>query len=492
MISRIVAEVQPAQTRIALMEDGALAEYYVERPGKERLAGNIYKGRVVNVLPGMDAAFVDIGLERNAFLYAKDVLLNPDEFEFSFSVNPVSEKKMTIRDLVSAGQELLVQITKEPSGTKGARITTHITLPGRLIVLMPTVDYVGVSRRIEDEKQREESKERAEKLRPAGVGMIVRTVAAEASNQELSDEIEDLMKQMKSIFACSRQKTAPACIYRDNDLLTRTVREMLKDSVDELVVDDRKAYAKLRENAMQYCPHLANRIRLFPDTVDIFDYYSLEDKVDRSFSRKVWLKSGGYLIIDHTEALTAIDVNTGKYVGERDLQRTLLKTNLEAAREIAHQIRLRDIGGIIVIDFIDMLMPEDQRQVVECLKDALKADSTRTNVLGMTSLGLVEMTRKKVRQRVSAILHETCPYCNGTGRIMTAESVALKVMKEYRKLCRDTSASSFALFVHPDVGDYLKREKLPGKRAEIRRDASLHREEFRFEPILEKKTETIS
>ena len=484
MSNRIVIEVQPLQTRVALVENGILAEYYVERPGRERLAGNIYKGRVANVLPGMEAAFVDIGLERNAFLYAGDVALNPEEFEFEGKSSPVASNRPSIRELVRAGQELMVQVTKDPAGSKGARITTHITLPGRLLVLMPTVDYVGVSRRIEDENLRAELKARTEALRPQGMGVIVRTVAAEATEEEMAEEIAALTETWEQIQHELHRTTAPACLYRDSDLLMRAVRDMFNDKIDEMVINDAEAYERARRMAERICPELRGRIRHFNDAVDIFDYYSLEEKVDKSFSRKVWLKSGGYLVIDHTEALTAIDVNTGKYVGERDLQKTLVKTNLEAANEIAHQVQLRDIGGIIIIDFIDMLEAEHQQQVVNALKEALKGDSTRTNVLGMTSLGLVEMTRKKVRQRVSTILHETCPYCSGSGRVLTAESVALKVLKELRKLRQEDNNCRYMLKVHADVADYLEREELLDENVEVYRSRSAHIEFFRLSPIL--------
>jgi ribonuclease G len=484
MSNRIVIEVQPLQTRVALVENGVLAEYYVERPGRERLAGNIYKGRVANVLPGMEAAFVDIGLERNAFLYAGDVALNPEEFEFEGKSSPVGASRPSIRELVRAGQELMVQVTKDPAGSKGARITTHVTLPGRLLVLMPTVDYVGVSRRIEDEDLRAGLKAKIDSLRPQGMGVIVRTVAAEASLEEMADEIASLLEMWDQIQHELHRTTAPACLYRDSDLLMRAVRDMFSDHIDEMVINDAEAYEKARRMAERICPELRSRIRHFTDSADIFDYYSLEEKVDKSFSRKVWLKSGGYLVIDHTEALTAIDVNTGKYVGEKDLQKTLVKTNLEAAQEIAHQVRLRDIGGIIIIDFIDMLQAEHQQQVVAALKEALKSDSTRTNVLGMTSLGLVEMTRKKVRQRVSTILHETCPYCNGSGRVLTAESVALKVLKELRKLRQEDAEGRYMLKAHADVADYLEQGALLDERVEIYRSRSAHIEFFRISPVL--------
>lgn len=480
MSNKIIVDVQPRQTRVALMEDRLLAEYYVERPGKERLAGNIYEGRVENVLPGMEAAFVNIGLERNAFLYAGDVALNPDEFEFEDQPSQSPKVSHAIKDLVSTGQELMVQVTKDPVGAKGARITTHVTLPGRLMVLMPTVDYVGVSRRIVDEEERTRLKAQVDALRPAGMGVIVRTACREADLEDMRAELESLERIWRQILALSKHTRAPARLYCDSDLLLRAVRDLMNEEVSEFIVNDPEAFQRARELAEKICPQFVDRFRLFTEGYDVFDYYNLEEKVDKSFSRRVWLKSGGYLIIDHTEALTTIDVNTGKYVGERDLQKTILKTNLEAAQEIARQVRLRDIGGIIILDFIDMLESQNQTMVVDALKEALTKDRTRTNVLGMTSLGLVEMTRKKVRQRVSTMLHCTCPYCNGTGRVLTAESVALKVLKEIRRQRAQTNISRFILKVHADVADYLEQEGLLEDDIEVYRSRSAHIESFRL------------
>ncbi|MGI6316876.1 MAG: Rne/Rng family ribonuclease [Christensenellales bacterium] len=479
MSKQIVIDVQPVQTRIALTEGKNLSEYYVERPGKARLAGNIYKGRVANVLPGMEAAFVSIGLERNAFLYAGDIAVDPENFEEDAEPAHRGDTP-SIKELVTQGQELLVQVTKDPSGSKGARITTHITLPGRLMVLMPTVDYVGVSRKIEEEAERCRLKALIEEIRPPHTGLIIRTACREATREDMEAELRQLTQLWESIQTLARTVNAPACLYCDSDLLLRAVRDMLNDDIERVLVNQEEAYAQVRDLAGRLCPQYLDRIELFTQSYDIFDYFNLEEKVDRSFSRRVWLKSGGYLIIDHTEALTVIDVNTGKYVGEKDLQQTILRTNLEAAEEIARQVRLRDIGGIIVIDFIDMLEGGNQQKVIDALKEALSADRTRTHVVGMTGLGLVEMTRKKVRQRVFTISHTTCPYCNGSGRVMTAESVALKVLKEVRRQKAQTMVEHFILKVHADVADYLERENLLDESVEVYRSRSSHIEAFRL------------
>lgn len=483
--NKIVVDVQPRQTRVALVENGQLAEYYVERPGRERLAGNIYKGRVVNVLPGMDAAFVDIGLARNAFLYAGDIVFNSEEFEFESGgkkerKDPV--ERLPIGKLVKPGQELMVQVVKDPVGSKGARITTHITLPGRLLVLMPTVDYVGVSRRIDEEEERARIKAMADEVRPKGCGLIARTAARDIEQDKMAEELRGLLAVWEQLTYKCNHVNAPYCVFRDSDLLVRAVRDMLSADITGMYVNDQAAYESMRDLATRLEPELVDRIHLHGEGYDIFDDFSLEEKVDKSFARRVWLKSGGYLIFDHTEALCVIDVNTGKYVGERDLQRTILKTNLEAAAEIAHQVRLRDIGGIIVIDFIDMLDSDSQQQVVQTLKDALKRDRTRTNVVGMTGLGLVEMTRKKVRQRVSVMMQTTCPYCGGSGLVLTAESVAQKILKELRIQRAKTGETAYVLKVHADVADYLEREHLLDADIEVYRSRSAHIEQYRLSP----------
>jgi len=424
MANKIIAECLPGQTRVALLEDGQLAEYYVERPGREKLAGNIYKGKVENVLPGMEAAFVQMGLEKNGFLYAGDVALNAEDFEFRGKSALNEGKKPNIRKLVSPGQEIIVQVTKDPVSTKGARLTTHVTLPGRSLVFMPTVDYVGVSRRIEDEEERSRLKAWAEKIRRDGMGLIVRTVAADATLESLQAEYDELEQLWQGIQHTAKTRNAPMCIYRDSDLLLRAVRDVFNDTVDEFWIDNPDAYSRACSFAKAVCPELADRIHLF-EGVDLFDHFSLEEKVDKSFQRRIWLKSGGTLIFDHTEALTVIDVNTSKFVGDRQLENTILKTNLEAVAEIAKQIRLRDIGGIILMDLIDMEEPEHRTQVLTALREALSRDRTRTNVVGFTGLGLVEMTRKKVRQRVSSVLHTPCPYCSGSGRDELFQSVVL-------------------------------------------------------------------
>jgi ribonuclease G len=484
----ILADVNPYQTRVALLEDGELSEYYVERPGRERLAGNIYKGVVRNVLPGMEAAFVDIGLEKNAFLYVGDIALDSSDFEFGESAQKLEQRM--IRQVVREGQELLVQVLKDPSGTKGARITTNITLPSRLMVMMPRMEYVGVSRRIEDEGERIRLKRIAESMRPQGVGLIIRTAAQGVSDQELADEIPTLLEWWHSLEHKEKQTTAPRELYRDTGLAARAFRDMFDRDVKRFVVNDKTAadeiLSMMREQGLD-----ETRLEYREGEYDLFDRFSIESDIKRTFQRKSWLKSGGYLMIDHTEALTVIDVNTGKYVGESNLQETIFHTNLEAAAEIARQIRLRDIGGIILIDFIDMETEQHRDELLHALKEALKHDRTRTNVLGITQLGLVEMTRKKIRQRVSTILHATCPVCNGSGRVLTPQSVALEILTQYRRASENIQCPRFALKVHADVVEYLEKSGMASemKNVEITASHGAHVESFKLSPVMEKVNE---
>jgi len=415
----IIIDVQQEQTRVAFLEESELVELHIEDNEQQRIAGNIYRGRVVNVLPGMQAAFVDIGLEKNAFLYAGDINTDKAVFEFNGNdSNKIADNLCgpSIKDLLKEGQEITVQVQKEPIGTKGAKVTTHITLPGRYTVLMPTVNYVGVSRRIEDEKERQRLKEVAECVKPDAMGLIVRTAAMDKDTSDFKSDVEFLIKLWNKIKDReSRKSRVPRLLHKDESIVYRTVRDLFTGDVDRLIVNDKNQYYKIREWVKFIAPNLINFVEYFESDRNIFQVYGIEEKIEKIVQKKVWLRNGGYIIIEPTEALTAIDVNTGKYVGEDNLEDTVLNTNMEAAREIARQIRLRDLGGIIVIDFIDMELEEHRQKVLEVLKEALKRDRTKTNVLGFTELGLLEMTRKKVRDQLAQALQKPCPYCGGTG-----------------------------------------------------------------------------
>jgi len=473
---QLIASIIPGQARLAVLENEKLVEYYVERPGNERPAGNIYKGKVVNVLPGMDAAFVDIGLEKNAFLYVGDIALDKENFKFKNYDKSVDIPD--IGDVLKQGEDILVQVVKDPLGTKGARITTHITLPGRMLVLMPTMDYVGVSRRIENEVERERLKSLAQEVCPDGMGIIIRTVAEGCDADELKQEILDLSKLWEDINDYANIKNSPAMIHRDNDLLLRSIRDLCADNTSEFIINEKTEYQRVAKMAKTLAPQWTGSVSFYDG--DIFTDMDIEKMVDKTFSRRIWLKNGAYLIVDHTEALTVVDVNSGKYVGTHNLQDTIIKVNKEAAIEIARQVRLRDIGGIIIIDFIDMAETSSKEEVVAVLEEELKKDRTRTNVVGMTGLGLVEMTRKKIRQRVATMMHKTCPYCHGSGRVFNEETISLKILREYLNMQRYSLNNKYILKVHTDVADYLEHEHLLPDNVEIYRSRSSHVEYYKL------------
>jgi len=490
MRREIIADVTPHEARVALLEDGELAEVQVELRGNERLVGNIYKGRVANVLPGMQAAFVDIGLDRNAFLYVGDILADKSDFDFPDAEGVVERelRDVNIRDVVKKGQEIMVQVLKQPGGTKGARITTHITLPGRTIVLMPTVDHIGVSRKIEDEKERERLKDILMEYKPKGMGIIVRTAAAGCTKEEMIRDIHFLERLWERIQKKSALVSAPRLIHAEETLMFRTVRDMFTADIDSFVINDREYYEKVLTIAEITQPEIADRIKLYTEPENVFDVYNVENKIDKIFSRKVWLDNGAYLIIDEAEALTAIDVNTGKYIGEDDLQETILNANLEAAKKIAKQLRLRDIGGIIIIDFIDMIDKKNEDLVVATLKEALKNDRTKTNVIGFTGLGLVEMTRKKVRRRVSALLQLPCGDCAASGRVMAPSAIAIKIRREVNRLVLGVEADKYLIETSPETVHYIEEcndkgiamlPSFPGKTFYISANRKLDRQAYR-------------
>ncbi len=491
MKREILVDINPHQTRVGMLEDGELAELYVERTGRERLVGNIYKGCVQNVLPGMQAAFVDIGLEKNAFLYAGDI--NADKSVFDFPDSHQSDKfEKNIVDMVRQGQEIILQVVKEPVGTKGARVTTNITLPGRTLVLVPTVNYIGVSRRIEDEAERTRLRETIERIKPAEMGVIVRTAAIGKTEEEFKADLTFLTRLWERISNRGRIVRAPRMIHSEEPLVFRTIRDTFTPDVSALIVNDEEYFDRVKIIAGIISPELADRVRLYDGSEDIFEHYRVEARVEKLLARKVWLKNGAYIVIDQTEALTAIDVNTGKYIGSDNLQQTLFETNCEAAREIARQLRLRDISGIIIIDFIDMESQENKNALVELLHECLKNDRTKSNVLGMTGLGLVEMTRKKLRNPLSATLQSPCPYCHGEGKVLSAESVAQKIRRSLLREFRNTSIASFIVETHPDVAAFIEgrtMEGMPvlpeekGRSVYISPDACRHIEEYAVRPV---------
>lgn len=429
MAMDIIVESMYGRTRLAVLEDGRLREMYTEQAGSEKLVGNIYMGRVENVLPGMQAAFVNIGLEKNAFLYAGDLKPGPD---CGFADTSKSAAQIPIQKLVKSGQEIMVQVIKEPGGSKGPRVSTHITLPGRALVLMPTVEYVGVSRRI-DEDERECLRARMNALKPEGMGAIVRTAGVDASDDELRAEIEQLSEKWQEISLRARHTSAPKLIHVDETLIRRAVRDiMLRNESARMLIEDEKCYSEALAAANECAAGLDERIQLYTGKRPLFLLYDVATQAEKALMRRVWLKSGGFLVIDHTEAMTVIDVNTGKFVGSSGLEDTVARLNLEAVSEIANQLRLRDVGGIIVIDFIDMASPQNRERVVSALKEALAHDRAKTNVVGFTGLGMLEMTRKKVFHSLRGQLTRPCRNCRGEGWEYTPDVVARRALMAVR------------------------------------------------------------
>jgi ribonuclease G len=454
----IIADVNPHEARVALLESGKLVEVQLETRGQERLVGNIYKGRVANILPGMQAAFVDIGLNKNAFLYAGDILVDESDFYFSENGEETARPKLdvpNIQDVLKPNQEIMVQVLKQPGGSKGARVTTHITLPGRLVVLMPTVNHVGVSRRIENEEERERLKKMVEGIKPSGVGVIVRTVAEGCDEEQIAGEIKFLYRLWEKVQQKADFLTAPRLIHAEETLLFRTVRDMFTEDVQQFIINDTDYYNKVVAVVNIVAPEMKGKVSLFESEDSIFDAYDIENKIEKALERKVWIKNGCYLVIDETEALTVVDVNTGKYIGEDNLQDTILNANIEAAQEIARQLRLRDISGIIVIDFIDMDNAENKQKVVDALNAALKSDRVKTNVLGMTELGLVEMTRKKTRRKLSALTQTTCPCCAGSGRVFNLETMAMRVRREVLRTIKNQTNPTYVVEMSEELADYI-------------------------------------
>ena len=474
---KIICNDMAHETRVALVEDGDIAELFIERAGASDCSGNIYKGRVQRVLPGMQAAFVDIGLNQAAFLYVNDILTDnhkpvdpsfsddSDETEGIESVGqipatPTPEKTDTdIIDLISDGQEILVQVAKSPLGTKGARITSHISLPGRFLVLMPSSNHIGISRRIENEAERLRLKELVSELRMGPLGYIVRTAAEGVNAEKLSQEMEFLSKLWEGIRAKYQNAHTPSLIHQELDIRLRAVRDLLLHEAETLIIDSRDGYQEILSFLDTFMPGLKSSVALYEGNEPIFDAYNLEGDISRALKKKVWLKSGGYIIIEHTEALVAIDVNTGRYVGKHNLEETILKTNLEAVKEIAYQIRLRDIGGIIIIDFIDMEKKANQEKVFNALSEAFAKDRSKTHILPMSDMGLIQMTRKRIRKPLTRMMCEACFYCEGEGHLLSGQTLCYNIYREILRNSGDIHSSGITLRVNSQIAELLHGEE---------------------------------
>ncbi len=505
MNNELIINVRPYETRIALVENGTVVELYLERPSIEGLAGNIYKGKIVRVLPGMQSAFVDIGQERAAFLYVGDVYDQDRELEqmltqmengngslsgsqAEIETRPeANDERFQIEDLLHEGQEIIVQVSKEPMGNKGARVTSYITLPGRHLVFMPTIKHIGISRRIEDEEERQRLKHIIENLNAAHNGFIARTASEGVTMDRIKPEMDFLVRLWERIQEQAKHVSTPSLLHQDLGATLRAVRDLFTQEVNRLVVDSEKEYEKILKFIDTFSPHLKSFVELYQGREPIFDYYDLEAEINRVLARKVWLKSGGYIVIEETEALVAIDVNTGRYVGKHNLEETIVKTNLEAVKEIAYQLRLRNIGGLIVIDFIDMEREANREKVRAALIDVLRKDKAKTNVLKMSELGLIEMTRQRTRDSVGRVMSEACFYCQGEGYLLSKTSICYEAFRDLEREALQSSAGSMTLTVNPAIKELLLDEEQHslneleirlGKHIVVRGDPGLHLENY--------------
>jgi ribonuclease G len=455
MNEQILINVTPQETRVAVTEQGAVQELHIERDSSRGLVGNVYLGRVCRVLPGMQSAFVEIGLPRAAFLHVADI------WSARNGNGGATEPPRPIEKILSEGQTLLVQVVKDPIGSKGARLSTQVSIAGRLLVYLPQDPHIGISQRIEDENEREQLREKVHALIPPGEtgGFIVRTVAETATETELAADIEYLVTLWKQIRQAAQSAAAQELLYRDLSLATRVLRDLVTDSTERIIVDSRETFAKVQDFAARYTRQALPILEHYTGERPLFDLFGVEDEIERALARRVDLKSGGYVIIDQTEALTTIDVNTGGFVSGRSFDDTIFKTNLEAAQSIARQLRLRNLGGIIIVDFIDMDSQEHRDAVLAEFRKALARDRTRVTVNGFSQLGLVEMTRKRTRESLAHVLCEPCPVCEGRGELKTAQTVCYDILREIMRAHRQFNAKEYRILASQKVIDLFLEEE---------------------------------
>lgn len=487
MNREIIVNSSRAETRVAVVEDGQMVELLVDNHHQKSTAGNIYKGKITKILPGMQAAFIEMGLFKDAILHVRDFFEDVEGYEELMHleenmVPAVSASEEAhfheeesppwpstppprggypgpIEELLQEGQELMVQVARDPLGTKGARVKSHITLPGRYLVYMPNVRQVGISRKISDHSERDRLRSVIKNIIAPGEGLIVRTVGQGKTEEHFSQDLGFLRKIWQRIREKSEHTKAPALLYRDLDLIFRVVRDIFTHEVTRFVVDTYEEYERCIEYVSSLQPDLVNRIYLYENDEPIFAEFGIEKEVEKALRKKVWLKSGGYIVIEETEALVSVDVNTGKFVGKRDFEDTVFKTNLEAVKEIVRQVRLRDLGGIIIIDFIDMAIERNKARVFRELEEALMADRSPTNVLQLSELGLVEMTRKRVKQNLSNIIGQTCAHCQGNGWMKSSTAMALEILREAEWRFRRGKKGRLLVRAHPEVIRVIQEEE---------------------------------
>lgn len=461
MQKQILINSEPKETRVAVLEGNTLQEYYVERSGYKRIVGNIYKGKVDAIIPGLAAAFVDIGLEKDGFLYAGDVATEtidhlPLEFDESLLEDAKRKPFEDIDKLLKKSQEIPVQIEKEAIGTKGPRLTQYISLPGRFLVLMPLQKgHIGISKKIETE-ERARIKKMLQELRiPGDVGLIIRTAAQGVTLRELTRELKFLLKIWGRVRSLTQRERAPKLVYEEYDLILRVVRDLFTEEVATLLLDSKDEYRRIMKFLRMVLPNLRSKVKLHRGPKGIFEEYGIEKEIEKLYARKVWLKSKGCIVIEQTESLVAIDVNTAGFSGKRNPEETAFITNMEAAKEIARQIRLRDMGGIIIIDFIDMEMKDHRHKVRQALEDGLRRDKAKTEVLSVSSIGVVEMTRQRLGRSLEAMAFQDCPYCHGEGTVKAVSTVSIEVFRKLKKLLGESRIRNVEIRVHPDVASFL-------------------------------------
>lgn len=464
-MKEFIISVSPQEMRIALLEDKRLVELTIERQENRSLVGNIYKGRVDSIVPGIQAAFIDIGQAKNGFLYVSDIAgaRGTGEFEFEEGVvRPKTRRRrakaQSIETILKKNQHIMVQVSKDRLGTKGVRLTNFITLPGRYIVLMPTVDQLGVSRKIENTKERERLKGLLQSVRPKGMGLVTRTAGEDRKKRDFSDDVAYLSKVWERTKAKMKRAKSAALLHEDLGSVLRIVRDSFTSEVSRLVIDGEEEHAGVLKFLDSFAPSLKKRCKLYNQKRPIFDKYGIEAEIEKALRRKVYLKSGGSICIDQTEALVAVDVNTGKFMGKSHLEETVTRTNFEAAEEIARQVRLRDLGGIIVIDFIDMERESNRRELLKRLREALKADRAKTSLSEVSELGMIEMTRKRVKHNLVKALSQPCPYCEGSGMVRSVTTMTFDTLRQLQSLFWRSKEESVVLQVHPDVARRLRTE----------------------------------
>ncbi len=463
MSREIYINVEQHEKRVAVLDNKKIEEFYIERTDTVNLVGNVYKGKVESVLPGIEAAFVNIGLEKNGFLYVTDVEKDVSDFDRLLGEEGGENqdkrddrKKQSIATMLKKGDEVLVQVVKEPISTKGARLTAHISIPGRFLVLMPFDNRIGLSKRIEDHKERDRIRKIIEELKlPKDIGFIVRTAAIGASQKDFFRETRYLIRLWQHIKYKTRKAKPPQLIHQEYDLILRTTRDNFTEATTRLEVDSRNDYKRISKFLKMTSPQLRSRLRLYTDRMPIFEKYDVERQIEKIYNRIIQLKSGGYLVFDETESLVAIDVNSGKSVGHRNLEETAFRTNLEAASEVPRQLRLRDIGGIIIIDFIDMEFGGHRKSVVKTLEKALEDDKAKTKILNISSIGLVEMTRQRARRSIEAKSYQRCPYCGGRGTIKSPSTVSTNLARQLTRILSVTRAHEVFVSLHPEVASYV-------------------------------------